>query len=205
VPPYLHYIPPSFFGQQQIFPRFRRIRKVHLDNDSRLHCSCNLFEICGFPCRHIAAVLMKSIPHWKGFTKLDRCVLWWRVYLSSNSSECYYGDLLRLSRNDITGPLWPSIFTDRMTLPIDETFKPEPDSLLLNYSTNDMELAMRTVSWHGFTQTNEDDSTNDLSSEVESDSELSNIFQSVPDVAQRDDGAYQILKGFFGDLCIRKM
>jgi hypothetical protein len=192
-------------------PKFRRKRQVTINGDGRLSCTCNNFEITGFPCSHIASVLKKNVPDWTGFTKFDVCIAWHNCYIAMHTSDTFFADLIHVSKNDIRGPLWPrNSRVNPSSIPIENIENFQCDEQCFNYTNEQIRQAMTSVNLFGFTQVtqNEQATQNEYVSDDVSDDDDDN---EPPDFNvnyllddDRIDGkmeSYQVLKGYFGDLC----
>ena len=93
-----------------IYPRFKRIRKVSVNNNNTFSCSCMMFERFGIPCRHIFHVL-SSFPNYKEPRPHDVSVIYWKLYghyagrKSNNTiTKKLIQQIQTLRENDIAGP-----------------------------------------------------------------------------------------------------
>ena len=90
-------------------PRFRRVRRVKMDVDGQMECSCCLFSRFGYGCIHILSVILFENPSYGGYAQSDVCVFWWNDYrFYAERGEKYDSLYMHLLDNDITGPRMPT-------------------------------------------------------------------------------------------------
>lgn len=103
-----------------LIPRFERIRKVSLNDDKTMRCSCCAFESRGIPCVHIGAVLNRCNSNWNGFSHHDCSLCWWKAWNAFSYSANYPSMsqfLLLLESKKISGPLFVGNTSDTNDLP----------------------------------------------------------------------------------------
>ena len=66
-------------------PLFKKFRRVNVDDDGMMFCSCQCFETTGIICSHqdsVAFAVSNEIGiDWEGFTKHDVAVHWWTSFM----------------------------------------------------------------------------------------------------------------------------
>jgi hypothetical protein len=141
-----------------LIPSFKRLRRVTLDENNRLLCSCYHFERCGYPCPHMAPVILHEVPTYKGFTHHDVCVFWWKTHFHFACHGKKYMEGLdtvfqTLFDNDISGPTMPAgewMHTSAIVSPqsinalFDKMQNATAAQRLRNYSREQVERALRT-------------------------------------------------------------
>lgn len=109
-----------------LIPKFNRIRKVSLCEETFLKCSCCTFESRGLPCVHIAVVLKNINPDWTAFSHKDCSLQWWKAwdaiaYSHSPKHRDISKWLLLIDQKQIPGPFITNGYGDTNTKP---TFDP---------------------------------------------------------------------------------
>lgn len=133
--------------EQCPIPRFRRIRRVVVDDDGTCHCSCCYFQQVGIPCPHMAQVFEElhasTKKAWDGFLHTDVSLRWWIAYNYYAYKFPGHGNLTqlfhRLRQNDVTGPTLPMDLLTHTVMPV-EVPTPETSAIqrLKNYDSDDI-------------------------------------------------------------------
>jgi hypothetical protein len=105
-----------------VIPRFHHERMVGLDGNGYMVCDCEHYARCGYPCRHMACVLLHEQPDSGGFTHHDVDVHWWTTYehyaLRNVSFDKTFGKYLNLLlRKQTPGPLYPPCLAGKEWVP----------------------------------------------------------------------------------------
>ena len=139
-------------------PRFRRIRTITWSSENVLHCSCCGFERTGLGCVHIASVIRKYFPNWKGYTHHDVSIRWWTMYINYCFREEYKELTLlftKLIKNDIQGPSFPcnDYVAANNNIFQEEILYEDVNARVLNYSKEYMNELNAPA--HGMTSSNQ--------------------------------------------------
>ena len=92
-------------------PLFNRVRRVYMEEQNCLQCSCFQFESTGLPCHHVACVIRFCFPEWQVFSHHDCGIKWWKIwhhyaYCPNNVGICAI--LAKTKQVPVTGPYFPS-------------------------------------------------------------------------------------------------
>jgi len=68
-------------AKESILPKFRRVRKVEVDDTSTFRCSCNFFERFGIPCCHMLSILSKFPNYEEPSTQNGVSAIYWKRYV----------------------------------------------------------------------------------------------------------------------------
>lgn len=149
----------------QYIPDFRYKRRVVIDTQGFLRCSCCLFARCGYGCVHLLAVILFECPGYAGYTHHDVCVYWWRMY---NHYACRGNAIMNgldeMFQNqfddDVAGPRMPDewnpaiVPTAKSNLPPEAFDLDTPMQRLQNYQPEQVNRALRAFA--GNTRLNQD-------------------------------------------------
>lgn len=141
-----------------LVPSFSRIRKVSIDDDGILLCSCMYFERIGIPCRHQMHVLTSIDEGYAGITHHDVSVIWWNEFVKyafSNEPHCRVISSLyqTLLSNDICGPSIPVGIELPPVMPniLDPLLVVKPTvETCVNYDVETINLALRQSRFNNF-------------------------------------------------------
>jgi hypothetical protein len=105
-------------------PLFKRVRRVNVDEDGTMLCSCQRFETTGIFCSHqdsVAFAVSTDIGiDWEGFSKHDVAVRWWTSFMYFAYKQSTPENLLKmfhsLASNDMKGPVLRGGIPSSMTI-----------------------------------------------------------------------------------------